>query len=66
MTGIVYKSAPKNIFHSWVELSFESQWYALRHLFWTNSIYVVYRRSTGMALEFSVATVSQSKISGIQ
>lgn len=29
MTGIVYRSAPKNIFHSWVELLFEGQWYAL-------------------------------------
>ena len=29
MTGIVYYSAPKNIFHSWVEIYFENQWYEL-------------------------------------
>ena len=29
MTGFVYKSAPKNVFHSWVEVYFEKQWYEL-------------------------------------
>lgn len=29
MTGIVYRSAPKNIFHSWVEICFEETWYEL-------------------------------------
>lgn len=29
MTGIVYRSAPREIFHSWVELLFEGQWYEL-------------------------------------
>lgn len=29
MTGIVYKSAPQNVFHSWVEVYFEDQWYEL-------------------------------------
>lgn len=29
MTGIVYKSAPRNIFHSWVEVCFEDKWYEL-------------------------------------
>lgn len=29
MTGIVYKSAPKNVFHSWVEVYLENQWYEL-------------------------------------
>lgn len=29
MTGIVYKNAPQNVFHSWVEVYFESQWYEL-------------------------------------
>lgn len=29
MTGIVYKNAPKNVFHSWVEIYFEEQWYEL-------------------------------------
>lgn len=29
MTGIVYKSAPKNIFHSWVEVLYNEKWYEL-------------------------------------
>lgn len=29
MTGIVYKSAPQNVFHSWVEVYFEDKWYEL-------------------------------------
>lgn len=29
MTGIVYKNAPTNIFHSWVEVYFENKWYEL-------------------------------------
>lgn len=29
MTGFVYKRAPQNVFHSWVEVFFENQWYEL-------------------------------------
>ena len=29
MTGIVYKNAPKNVFHSWVEVLYENDWYEL-------------------------------------
>ena len=29
MTGFVYRNAPKNIFHSWVEVYFEGHWYEL-------------------------------------
>jgi len=29
MTGFVYKSAPQNVFHSWVEVYFEDKWYEL-------------------------------------
>lgn len=29
MTGLVYRSAPKNILHSWVEVFFENTWYEL-------------------------------------
>ncbi len=29
MTGFVYKSAPKNVLHSWVEVFFEDKWYEL-------------------------------------
>ena len=29
MTGFVYRNAPNNIFHSWVEVYFADQWYNL-------------------------------------
>lgn len=29
MTGFVYRNAPQNIFHSWVEVLFEGKWYEL-------------------------------------
>lgn len=29
MTGFVYRSAPKNVLHSWVEVFFENTWYEL-------------------------------------
>ena len=29
MTGFVYKNAPKNVFHSWVEVYFEDTWFEL-------------------------------------
>ena len=29
MTGLVYKLAPQNVFHSWVEVLFENTWYEL-------------------------------------
>lgn len=29
MTGIVYKNAPKNVFHSWVEVYYQDKWYNL-------------------------------------
>jgi hypothetical protein len=29
MTGFVYKNAPQNVFHSWVEVYYENTWYEL-------------------------------------
>lgn len=29
MTGLVYKNAPNNVFHSWVEVYLEDKWYEL-------------------------------------
>jgi hypothetical protein len=29
MTGFVYRNAPDNVFHSWVEVFFEDRWYEL-------------------------------------
>lgn len=38
MTGIVYKNAPQNVFHSWVEVYFEDNGTNLKRLFSTKSI----------------------------
>lgn len=29
MTGIVYRNAPENVFHSWVEVCYQDKWYNL-------------------------------------
>ncbi|HKM34173.1 MAG TPA: transglutaminase family protein, partial [Lachnospiraceae bacterium] len=29
MTGFVYKKAPQNVFHSWIEVIYENTWYEL-------------------------------------
>ena len=29
MTGIVYKNAPQNVLHSWIEVFYDSKWYEL-------------------------------------
>ena len=29
MTGVVYRAAPRNVFHSWVEVCYEGKWYDL-------------------------------------
>ena len=29
MTGFVYRNAPKNVFHSWVEVFYNNEWYEL-------------------------------------
>ena len=29
MSGFVYRNAPQNVFHSWVEVYFEERWYEL-------------------------------------
>ena len=38
MTGIVYKNAPQNVFHSWVEVYFEDKWYELEAFILDKSI----------------------------
>lgn len=32
MTGIVYKNAPRDVFHSWVDVLYEGRWYATEGL----------------------------------
>jgi hypothetical protein len=39
MTGIVYRSAPQNVFHSWVEIFYQGIWYELE-AFIIDSVYL--------------------------
>lgn len=59
MTGIVYRSAPKNIFHSWVELLFEGQWYELEAFIldkeYLHSLQMKYQNCTGAFCGYGVA-----------
>ena len=58
MTGFVYKNAPKNIFHSWVEVFFEDRWYELE-AFIIDKVYLEnlqkkYSECTGAFCEYGV------------
>lgn len=59
MTGIVYRNAPNNIFHSWVELYFEGQWYELEGFIldkhYLRSLQTKYRNCTGTFCGYGVA-----------
>lgn len=39
MTGLVYRSAPKNVLHSWLEIFFEDIWYELEAFILDNSYF---------------------------
>ena len=58
MTGFVYNNAPKNIFHSWVEVFFEDRWYELE-AFIIDKVYLEnlqkkYSECTGAFCEYGV------------
>lgn len=59
MTGIVYRSAPNNILHSWVELYFEGRWYELEAFIldkrYLRSLQAKYRDCTGAFCGYGVA-----------
>lgn len=59
MTGIVYRSAPRNIFHSWVELLFEGQWYELEAFIldkkYLHSLQMKHQDCTGAFCGYGVA-----------
>ena len=59
MTGIVYKSAPKNIFHSWIEVYFENIWYELEAFIldsaYLNNLQKKYPDCTGSFCGYGVA-----------
>lgn len=59
MTGIVYRNAPQNVFHSWVEVYFENRWYELEALIldmgYLKKLQAKYSEYTGAFCGFGVA-----------
>ena len=59
MTGLVYKSAPRNIFHSWVEVYLENAWYELEAFIldkdYFNKLQIKYSECTGSFCGYGVA-----------
>lgn len=59
MTGFVYKRAPQNVFHSWVEVYFENKWYVLEALIldkvYLNKLQNLNRECTGAFCGYGVA-----------
>ena len=58
MTGFVYRKAPDNIFHSWVEVLYEGKWYNLEGLILDNvyltSLQKKFPECTGSFCEYGV------------
>lgn len=59
MTGFVYKKAPKNVFHSWVEVYFEDKWYKLEAFIldkeYLNKLQKKFERCNGTFCGYGVA-----------
>jgi len=59
MTGFVYRKAPKNIFHSWVEVYLENQWYELEAFIidkqYLNNLQAMYSSCKGAFCGYGVA-----------
>lgn len=59
MTGFVYKNAPDNIFHSWVEVFLEGTWYELEAFIidkpYLGKLQAKYSACTGTFCEYGVA-----------
>lgn len=59
LTGFVYKNAPQNIFHSWVEIYFENKWYELEAFIldtkYLKNLQKINRRCTGAFCGYGVA-----------
>lgn len=53
MTGLVYRNAPKNIFHSWVEVFYNKHGLNWRDLSWTKFIWISYNRNIVIVLDHS-------------
>ena len=58
MTGFVYRNAPDNIFHSWVEVLYEGRWYNLEGLIlddgYLTSLQKKFSECTGSFCEYGV------------
>ena len=59
MTGFVYKRAPQNVFHSWVEVFFEGRWYELEAFIldkeYLNQLQGIYKECSGAFCGYGVA-----------
>lgn len=59
MTGFVYKNAPRNIYHSWVEVLYNDKWYELEAFIidkeYLNSLISINKDCTGMFCGYGVA-----------
>ncbi len=59
MTGIVYKKAPQNVFHSWVEVYLDDTWYELEAFIldrkYLNQLQKIYRKCSGAFCGYGVA-----------
>lgn len=59
MTGLVYKSAPQNIFHSWVEVLYDGSWYELEAFIldkpYLQKLQTIYNACTGAFCGYGVA-----------
>lgn len=59
MTGFVYKNAPQNVFHSWVEVYFEDKWYELEAFIldraYLNKLQEIKKDCTGAFCGYDVA-----------
>ena len=58
MTGFVYKNAPANIFHSWVEILFEDRWYEIEAFIvdkkYLDKLQSIYRECNGAFCGYGV------------
>jgi hypothetical protein len=61
MTGFVYKNAPDNVFHSWVEVRFEEKWYELEAFIidkqYLDNLKSINKECTGAFCGYGVAVV---------
>ncbi len=59
MTGFVYRNAPDNVFHSWVEVYFENRWYELEAFIldkgYLEKLQAAHRNCTGAFCGYGVA-----------